>query len=245
MPHAISLKTLVITKGLAPDEPTAERMILAGEILLNGQIMDKPGMLIAAETQLSLKPKMPYVGRGGLKLQHALETFKIDVTDMTAADVGASTGGFTHCLLKQGAERVYAIDVGRGQLDEKLRKNPRVVNMEKTNARELSALPECVNLVTIDVSFISLKTILPVIIRWMKPNGMIITLIKPQFESPRKLVPKGGVIEDSALRERIVQKVVENAEALGLQCLGLTPSPIKGHDGNEEWLAYFQKIPTE
>ena len=193
------LDILLYKRGLTPSREQARRLIMAAQVLVNGQRVDKPGTRVPLTATITIKEKPAYVSRGGLKLEAALRAFKVDVRGIVAADIGASTGGFTDCLLQHGATRVYAIDVGYGQLAWRLRQDPRVVVMERVNARYLRALPEPVDLATVDVSFISLKLVLPAARQLLKPNGQIIALIKPQFEAGRKQVGKGGVVKDCLL----------------------------------------------
>jgi len=230
---------LLVRQGLASSRSQAKVLILAGEVRTPDGRVQKPSELLAADTQLMLDQGPRYVSRGGLKLEAALHTFRIDVTGLVAADLGASTGGFTDCLLQHGAARVYAIDVGYGQLDYRLRQDPRVVVMERTNARYLESLPEAVDLVVIDTSFISLKLILPAARRIAKQDASVIALIKPQFEAGREAVGRRGVVKDEKVRERAVRDVLSFALDEGFRLLGLMRSPIAGPAGNEEFLAYL------
>jgi 23S rRNA (cytidine1920-2'-O)/16S rRNA (cytidine1409-2'-O)-methyltransferase len=234
------LDRLLVERGLVGSRELAKRLILAGEVLVNGQVGGKPGQQVPTDVDLAVKEPPPYVGRGGLKLEAALEAFPVDVAGVVAADVGASTGGFTDCLLQRGAERVYAIDVGYGQLDWGLRQDPRVVVMERTNARYLEALDELVDLVVADVSFISLRLILPAARQWLRPSGQIITLIKPQFEAGRRQVGKGGVIRDPAVHRSVLEGVLGWAATENLGPQGLIRSPLVGPAGNVEFLAWFR-----
>lgn len=231
------LDVLVAERGLAESRNRAQRLIRAGEVRVDGQLVDKPSTQVAEEARITLEAKPPFVSRGGKKLQAALERFGIDVTGTVAADVGASTGGFTDCLLQHGARRVYAIDVGYGQLHWKLRNDPRVVLMERTNARYLKSLPEEVDLVTVDVSFISLDLILPAAVRWLTPAGQVLALIKPQFEAGPQNVEKGGVVRDPDVHRRVLDHVLTQAAELNLSLRGLMPSPLRGPAGNVEFLA--------
>ena len=234
------LDRLLVQRGLVDSRELAKRLILAGKVLVNGQLGGKPGQQVPADVDLVVKEPPPYVGRGGLKLEAALDAFPVEVTGVVAADVGACTGGFTDCLLQRGASRVYAIDVGYGQLDWGLRQDPRVVVMERTNARYLEALDELVDLVVADVSFISLKLILPAALLWLRPGGQMITLIKPQFEAGRRQVGKGGVVRDPAVHREVLEGVLGWAAAAGLGPQGLIRSPITGPAGNVEFLAWFR-----
>lgn len=229
--------------GLTPSREQARRLIMAGEVLVNGQLVDKPATAVALEAEITLKAKPRFVSRGGEKLEAALEQFGVAVTGQVCADVGASTGGFTDCLLQHGAAKVYAIDVGHGILDYKLRIDPRVVVMEETNARHAERLPEPVQFVSVDASFISLKILLPVIKNWFAPNAPATTicLIKPQFEAGRKDVSKGGgVIRDVAVHRRVLEEVLNFAAAEGWAVRGLLRSPLVGPKGNAEFLAWLE-----
>jgi len=233
------LDELVGQLGLAATLEEARRLILAGRVLVDGRVVDKVGTQVRREAQIEVRPSPPYVSRGGLKLQRALEAFGIRPQGWVAADVGASTGGFTDCLLQRGVARVYAIDVGYGQLAWKLRQDPRVVVMERTNARTLSALPEPVDLVTIDVSFISLRLILPQAREWLSPTGQVIALIKPQFEVARWQVGQGGVVRDPDAHRAALYGVLKWAVESGWVLSGITRSPIRGPKGNLEFLAWL------
>jgi 23S rRNA (cytidine1920-2'-O)/16S rRNA (cytidine1409-2'-O)-methyltransferase len=217
---------------------------MAGSVLVDGQVVDKPGKRVAVDADITIRqPDIPYVSRGGLKLQKAIEHFRVDVTGKIAIDVGASTGGFTDCLLQNGAELVYAVDVGYGQLDWKLRNDKRVVVIERTNIRyvQKEQFQREIDLATIDVSFISLDKVLPVVVSLIRPGGQIITLIKPQFEAGRHNVGKGGVVKDPDTHRQVIQKVCDVADAVMLTVRGLTYSPIKGPAGNIEYLIWLQK----
>jgi len=230
-----------VERGWAESQAEAQRIIRAGEVRVDGQIVDKPGTQVAVDALLALKEKPPFVSRGGEKLEAALSHFEIEVTGRVAADVGASSGGFTDCLLQRGACRVYAIDVGYGQLDWKLRNDPRVVVMERTNARYLEQLPQPVHLVTIDVSFISLELILPRAVGWLNPGGEVVTLIKPQFEARRHQVEKGGVVRDPQVHRQVLERITRAAAQLDLGLRGLMPSPLLGPAGNREFLAWWRE----
>lgn len=236
------LDILLCDRGLAPSREKARAMIMAGEVSVNGNLVDKPGSQVDIESQIAVKSKTRYVSRGGEKLHHALAEFRLEIQGWVCADVGASTGGFTDCLLQHGAERVYAIDVGYGQIDYRLRQDYRVILMERTNARYLESLPERVQLVTVDASFISLKLLLPAIHRWLRPNASVVALIKPQFEAGRESVGKGGVVRDSAVHRNVLQEVLSFAQQIGLSPRGLTTSPIRGPAGNIEFLAWLQLV---
>ncbi len=233
---------LLVAQGLAPSRERAQALILAGTVYLKGLRIDKPGQTLAEGAELEVRGHdHPYASRGGLKLEKALDSFSIDVTDAVALDVGASTGGFTDCLLQRGARKVYAVDVGKGQLDWKLRQDSRVVTLEQLNARYLAEehVPEPVDFACVDVSFISLELVLPAIARRLAPDARLVTLIKPQFEAGKGEVGKGGVVKDPATHERVLQKVLESALGLELDLIGLTWSPVRGPAGNIEFLAGF------
>jgi len=232
---------LLVTRGLATSRQAAQKLILAGEVFIGENRADKPGMPVAADAPVHIRQGMPYVSRGGLKLAAALDAFALNVADLTCADVGASTGGFTDCLLQRGAVRVYAIDVGYGQIDWKLRRDPRVVMMERTNARYLESLPELVDLATVDASFISLTLILPKVHGWLKPDGQVVTLVKPQFEAGRDQVGKGGVVRDPTVRADVLRRVLLWANARELTPLGAIRSPLTGPAGNVEFLARLKR----
>ena len=215
---------------------------MARRVLINGQIADKSGSAVADGDELRIsEPEHPWVSRGGIKLAHALEHFKIDVSGKTCADIGASTGGFTDVLLKKGAAKVYAIDVGYGQLDVSLRNDPRVIVREKVNARFLEAadFDAPIAFVSIDVSFISLKLILPAVAKFLR--GDLVALIKPQFEVGKGEVGKGGIVRDEAKRSAAVQSVVEFAREIGFDVRGVIESPVKGAEGNVEYLMYGRR----
>lgn len=234
------LDKLLVDRGLIETRARARAMIMAGEVRVNGERVDKAGTPVPLDAAIELTAPMPYVSRGGFKLAGALDAFGVVVAGRVCADVGACTGGFTDVLLQQGAARVFAIDVGQGQLEWKLRQNPRVVVLERTNARYLESLPEPVALVTIDVSFISLRLILPAVARWLAPAADVIALIKPQFEAGPESVGKGGIVRDPAVRRRVLEDVLGWAVGNGWGVAGLTPSSIQGTDGNVEYLAWLR-----
>lgn len=227
---------LVVT-GLVETRSRARAMILAGDVLVNSQRETRAGRPVGEQDNVTLRQKPRFVSRGGEKLDHALEAFGIAVAGLLAADLGASTGGFTDCLLQRGASRVYAVDVGHGQLDLRVRDDSRVVVLEKTNARFLEALPEPVGLVVIDVSFISLGLIFPVAARLLKPGGRCVPLIKPQFEAGRDEIGKGGVVRDSSIHRLVLERTVALATDNGFGLQGLVASPLQGPAGNIEFLA--------
>jgi 23S rRNA (cytidine1920-2'-O)/16S rRNA (cytidine1409-2'-O)-methyltransferase len=239
------LDVAVVERGLADTRSRAKALIMAGDVLVNGQRETRAGHNVGLADDLALREKPRFVSRGGEKLDHALTSFGIDVAGLVAADLGASTGGFTDCLLQRGVERVYAVDVGYGQLDERVRTDPRVVSMERTNARYLEALPEPVNLVVIDVSFISLALIFPVVDRILKQGGTCVPLIKPQFEAGRDDVGKGGVVRDPAIHEKVLRAAIDAALENHLSTLGLVASPLRGPAGNIEFLAHLVKGEVE
>jgi 23S rRNA (cytidine1920-2'-O)/16S rRNA (cytidine1409-2'-O)-methyltransferase len=233
------LDQLVVEQGLAETRSKAQALILAGLVWSGDKRLDKPGISVAADTLLSLKGKdHPWVSRGGVKLAHALEHFKIDPKGSVALDIGASTGGFTDVLLQKGAAKVYAVDVGHGQLDWKLRNDKRVVVLERINARHVSAkeVPEPVDLVTCDASFIGLETVLPAPLALAKPEARLVALIKPQFEVGPKRVGKGGVVRDPALHQEVCGRIAAWVSSQGWRVLGIETSPLKGPEGNAEFL---------
>jgi len=237
------LDRLMAERGLAPSREKAQALIMAGQVVVGDHTVDKAGRQVAVDADIRIKgDPLPYVSRGGLKLKKALDEFGVDVTGLVAIDVGASTGGFTDCLLQSGALKVFAVDVGYGQLAWKLQQDPRVVSMEKTNIRyllpeQLDALPE---LAVIDASFISLSKVLPATVNLVKPGGRIIALIKPQFEVGKGEVGKGGIVRDPAAHERVVDAVRQTAWEMGLIVAGLCESPITGADGNHEFLILLE-----
>lgn len=233
------LDKLMMERGLTPSRERAQALIMAGQVVVGEHTVDKAGQQVSVDSDIRIKGEiLPFVSRGGLKLRKALDEFRIDVSGLVAIDVGASTGGFTDCLLQAGAEKVFAVDVGYGQLAWSLRQDPRVVSMEKTNIRNL--LPEHLDqvpvLAVIDASFISLAKVLLPTVNLIKPGGRIIALIKPQFEVGKGEVGKGGIVRDPAAHERAVEGVRQAALGLGLSVEGLCDSPIKGADGNREFL---------
>jgi 23S rRNA (cytidine1920-2'-O)/16S rRNA (cytidine1409-2'-O)-methyltransferase len=239
------LDEAVTRLGLAPTRSKARAMIMAGDVMVNGLPSLQAGTAVKPQDEVTLKSKPRFVSRGGEKLDHALNEFEIDVNGYACADLGASTGGFTDCLLQRGASRVYAIDVGYGQIDQKLRDDPRVIVEERVNARYLESLPEPIDLVVIDVSFISLSLILPVAARVLKPTGICVPLVKPQFEAGRKDVGKGGVVRDAAIHRRVLEQVAGYAEANSFAVSGVTTSPIVGPAGNVEFLMKLTRDDAE
>lgn len=233
------LDKLLVDRGLAPSRERAQALILAAKVLVDGHRVTKAGRLVSLDSLITLTGEdHPYVSRGGLKLERALDELKLSVEGLVAMDVGASTGGFTDCLLQRGALRVYAVDVGYGQLAWKLRQDPRVVVIERQNIRSISPdlIPEPIQLVTIDTSFISLKLVIPAVLPLLAHGAILVALIKPQFEAGRAQVGKGGVVRDPAIHDEVCRSTVELAESLGCGVLGVTPSPILGPKGNREFL---------
>ncbi len=234
------LDKLLVDRGLVTTRARARAHIMAGEVTVNGSRVDKAGTEVPRDAQIEMAAPMPYVSRGGYKLAGALDQFGLSVAGAVAADVGACTGGFSDVLLQRGAARVYAIDVGQGQLDWKLRQDERVVVMERTNARYVDALPEPVDVAVIDVSFISLKLILPAVRKWLKADGDVIALIKPQFEAGPEWVGKGGIVRDPAVHRAVLTDLLGWATAEGWGVRGLSRSSIQGADGNVEYLVWLQ-----
>jgi 23S rRNA (cytidine1920-2'-O)/16S rRNA (cytidine1409-2'-O)-methyltransferase len=236
------LDKLLVTRGLAETRAKAQSLILAGQVFSGGQRLDKAGQLVPIDIYLTIREPMPFVGRGGLKLTAALDHFGIEVAGKICLDIGASTGGFSDCMLQRGAARIVAIDVGRGQLDWKLRQDSRVELREGVNARYLSPddFTDRFDIVTADVSFISLTKILPVVPRLLNEHAVVITLIKPQFEVGREEVGKGGIVRDEAAQRRVVEEITSFAAGLGMRERGVIASPILGADGNREFLACFE-----
>lgn len=238
------LDRLLVQRGVVASREEGMRRILAGEVLVNDRPVSKAGSLVDANAVIRLKGRsLPYVSRGGLKLEKALDEFRIEALDKLVLDVGASTGGFTDCLLARGAQKVYAVDVGYGQLHWKLRTDPRVVVLERKNVRYLQAeeLPATPQLATIDVSFISLRLVLPKIKELLAPGGEIVALIKPQFEVGKGKVGKGGVVRSHEEQLRVVEEIRQAAEAMGLQVKGVTESPLLGPRGNREFFIHLVK----
>jgi 23S rRNA (cytidine1920-2'-O)/16S rRNA (cytidine1409-2'-O)-methyltransferase len=233
------LDLILVERGLAPSREKARAMIMAGEVSVNGHVSDKPGTQIQVAAEVVIRNKPRFVSRGGDKLAWALQQFQVDVSGRICADVGASTGGFTDCLLQSGAVRVYAVDVGYGQLDYALRQDKRVVVLERTNARFLQCLDEQVSLTVVDASFISLRLLLPTIKNWLLPEADIITLIKPQFEAGRDEIGKGGVVKNRDIHIRVIREILSFATQQHFAIRGLTVSPLKGPAGNVEFLAWL------
>jgi len=243
------LDQALVEKGLCESREKAKRAILAGQVRVNQQLARKPSDPVKAQDNIELSAPEKFVSRGGFKLDHALDHFQLDISGQTTVDLGASTGGFTDCLLQRGAAKVYAVDVGKGQFAWKLRRDPRVVVMEKTNARHLTPdkFPQPfvpVHLVTADCSFISLRKIIPAAVVLLRPSGKILALIKPQFEAGRKEADRGaGVIRDPDIHQRVLREIEEFVAAQpGLRWFGMTESPLIGPAGNKEFLALIEKI---
>ena len=237
----------MVSRGLADTRAKAQALILAGRVQVDGRPVTKAGTLVPADAAVEvMEPASPYVSRGGDKLAAALDHFGVDPSGKVCLDAGASTGGFSHVLLLRGAARVYAVDVGYGQLAPQVRHDPRVVVLERTNIRFLpqEAIPEPVDLATLDLSFISLTLVLSKIVEFLNPGGEILALVKPQFEVGKDRVGKGGVVRDPALQQEAVDKVAQAARQLGLRVSAGFPSPLKGPKGNQEYFLYV-KVPTE
>ena len=244
MSNKTRLDVLLVERGFAPTRQKAQAIIMAGSVFVAGQRVDKPGTAVANEAELEVRGHtLRYVSRGGLKLEKAMQTFPITLEGKTCADIGASTGGFTDCMLQNGARRVYAVDVGYGQLDWKLRSDERVVCLERTNARYLSTeqIPEPLDFASIDVSFISLKLIFPALYPLLREGGEIACLIKPQFEAGREKVGKKGVVRDPAVHLEVLQQFLRHAKENNFTVLGITYSPIRGPEGNIEYLGFLRK----
>jgi 23S rRNA (cytidine1920-2'-O)/16S rRNA (cytidine1409-2'-O)-methyltransferase len=244
----VRIDLLLVQKNLAESREKARAMIMAGLVLVDEMRMDKPGSLVSPSSQVLVRePYPPFVSRGGVKLEAALEAFSVDVTDKVILDVGASTGGFTDCLLQRGAGKVVALDVGYGQLHWKLRQDPRVVVLEKTNIRHLEpgAFEGRMDGAVIDVSFISLKLVVPVVSRLLKDQGFIITLVKPQFEVGKGQIGKGGVVRDPALHEEVMEGLMQFFRTQGWEVAAHMPSPLLGPKGNKEFLVYLRRVTSK
>jgi 23S rRNA (cytidine1920-2'-O)/16S rRNA (cytidine1409-2'-O)-methyltransferase len=229
------IDSLLVEKGLAESRTKAQALVMAGEVSVGGKSVIKPGTLVAEEAEISVLQPSPFVSRGGIKLDYALDRFHLDVTSKVAADIGASTGGFTDCLLQRGAVRVYAVDVGYGQLDYRLRRDKRVVVMERVNARYPIPLPEKVDLATIDLSFISVEKVIPSVVQLLKDEGYLVVLLKPQFEAQRSEVGRGGIIKKPLVHARVLGRFIAWVAGHGLRLGGLVASPILGAEGNTEF----------
>ena len=233
------LDVLLVERELADTRQRAQALILAGVVQVNGQRVDKAGTPVLEDAEITVRAPLKYVSRGGLKLEGALDAFHLDPRGKVCADLGASTGGFTDCLLQGGATRVYAIDVGYGQLAWKLRNDPRVVTMDRINIRHLESLPEPIDLATIDTAFISLTLILPVAKRLLQPCGEAVALVKPQFEAGREQVGKGGIVREPRVHRAVIEKIAQHALENGWRVRGLARSPITGADGNVEFFIHL------
>ena len=236
---------LLLERGIVTSREKAKALIMAGQVIVNDKRVDKAGEMVPSEADIRIKgDQLPFVSRGGLKLEHAINHFNINLTGKTAVDVGASTGGFTDCLLQRGISKVYAVDVGYGQMDLKVKNDARVVPIERTNIRDMNRdnIPEEVDIAVIDVSFISLIKVLPHVIPLLKEKGEIVALIKPQFEVGKGEVGKGGIVRDDKKVEKVLDDVTRFSEESGLEVAGLTPSPILGAKGNREFLIYLIKL---
>jgi 23S rRNA (cytidine1920-2'-O)/16S rRNA (cytidine1409-2'-O)-methyltransferase len=229
------IDSLLVERGLVESRAKAQALIMAGEVEVGGKTVTKSGTLVAEEAAITILKPPPFVSRGGIKLDYALDHFQLDVSSKTAADIGASTGGFTDCLLKRGAERVYAVDVGYGQLDYRLRRDPRVVVMERVNARYPIPLPERLDLATVDLSFISVEKVIPSVAQLVKDDGYLLVLIKPQFEAKRSEVGKGGIVKQAAIHARVLGRFIRWVVGHGFRLGGLVASPILGASGNREF----------
>lgn len=242
------LDVLLTEKNIFPSREKAKASIMAGLIYVDGQRIDKPGTPVDENSEITVKESLcPYVSRGGLKLEKALGLFGFTLEGAVAVDIGASTGGFTDCMLQKGAKKVFAIDVGYGQLDWKLRNDPRVVNMEKVNIRylDMDTVDKDIDFISIDVSFISLKLVFPVAAQLLSDSGSLVCLVKPQFEAGRNQVGKKGIVRDPAIHEEVIKNVTAYAEDNGLYCHGLTYSPVTGTKGNIEYLMFLKKEPSD
>lgn len=238
------IDVLLFERGLAPSREKARTLIMAGSVYVNNQKFDKPGDTVSDDAEIEVRGStLKYVSRGGLKLEKAMQLFPIDLNRKICMDIGASTGGFTDCMLQNGAQKVYSVDVGYGQLAWQLRQDPRVVNLERTNARYLTReqVPEEIDFFSVDVSFISLRIILSAVRPLLRDGGQAVCLIKPQFEAGREKVGKKGVVRDRAVHEEVVETICRFALENGYSVLGLTFSPVKGPEGNIEYLVYLEK----
>ncbi|OGO06913.1 MAG: hypothetical protein A2Z76_01440 [Chloroflexi bacterium RBG_13_56_8b] len=234
------IDNLLVERGLAESRAKAQALIMAGEVKVEGKAAIKPGTLVAEEAAITLLQPPPFVSRGGIKLAFALDQFQLEVSSKVVADIGASTGGFTDCLLTKGASRVYAVDVGYGQLDYRLRQDKRVVVMERVNARYPISLPEKVDLATLDLSFISVEKVIPSVARLLKDDGYLVVLLKPQFEAKRNEVGKGGIVRQPIVHARVIGRFVGWAVEHGFRLGGLVSSPILGASGNMEFFVLLR-----
>ncbi|SHJ48822.1 TlyA family RNA methyltransferase [Paramaledivibacter caminithermalis] len=247
MKKKVRIDTLLVERNYFESREKAKKSLMSGIVYVNNLLVDKPGMKVDSDADIEIKGKaLPYVSRGGLKLEKAIKKYNIDLKGKICMDVGASTGGFTDCMLQNGAKKVYSIDVGYGQLDWKLRQDDRVISMERTNIRYVKPedIEDKIDFASIDVSFISLKIVLPVVKSLVKENGKIVFLIKPQFEAGRSKVGKNGVVRDKGVHREVIEDILNFAIEIGLTVNELTFSPIKGPKGNREFLAYVSNIPS-
>lgn len=236
------IDSLLVDRGLVESRAKAQALIMAGEVVVEGKVAIKPGTLVTEEATITILEPPPFVSRGGIKLDYALDQFQLNVSAKVVADIGASTGGFTDCLLKRGASRVYVIDVGYGQLDYRLRQDSRVVVMDRVNARYPIPLPEKVDLATIDLSFISVEKVIPSVAKLLQDNGSLLVLIKPQFEARRREVGKGGVIKEPIVHARVLGRFIGWMIGHNFRLGGLVASPILGASGNKEFFALLRLI---
>ena len=246
MGNKTRLDVLLVERGLQESRQRAQAMVMSGQVYVDGRRVDKPGATVSNDAEIEIRGNtLQYVSRGGLKLEKAMASFPITLEGAVCADIGASTGGFTDCMLQNGAAKVYAVDVGYGQLAWKLRSDERVVCLERTNARYLTReqIPEALDFASIDVSFISLRLILPPLAALLREGGQIVSLVKPQFEAGREKVGKKGVVRDPAVHREVLEQFLEHARDAGFAVLGLTYSPIRGPEGNIEYLGYLEKGP--
>ena len=242
------LDAVMVQQGMVPSRQRAKTLIQNGQISVNGKVCTKPAFAVSETDRIAMEGSdIPFVGRGGLKLEHAVQQMRLSLEGMVCLDIGASTGGFTDCMLQNGAVKVYSVDVGHGQLDWKLRSNPQVVNMEKTNIKVVTKdlLGEMVDFISTDVSFISVTKIIPAVHSILKEEGSLVILIKPQFEAGREKVGKGGIIKDPKVHAEVIEDTLEAFKEEHLYCHGLTYSPIKGGSGNIEFLAWLKQTPPE
>jgi 23S rRNA (cytidine1920-2'-O)/16S rRNA (cytidine1409-2'-O)-methyltransferase len=239
--HKIRLDSLLVEKGLVESRAKAQALIMAGDVSVGGNTATKAGMLVDESVEVAIVEPPPFVGRGGIKLDYALNEFGLDISGRVVADIGASTGGFTDCLLKRGASRVYAVDVGYGQLDYHLRRDKRVVVMDRVNARYPFSLPEKVDLVTIEVSFISVEKVIPSVASLLKDGGYLLVLLKPQFEAKKREVGKGGVIREPQVQARVLGRFIIWLASHGFRRGGLVVSPILGASGNKEFFILLRR----
>jgi 23S rRNA (cytidine1920-2'-O)/16S rRNA (cytidine1409-2'-O)-methyltransferase len=239
------LDALLVDRGLFETRSRAAAAVMAGDVSVSGSPARKPGELVPDDVELAVTEAPAFVSRGGIKLTNALDAFGIDPTGMACLDAGASTGGFTDVLLSRGARTVYAVDVGRAQLLDRLRRDSRVVSMERTNLRELTALPEPIDLATLDLSFISLRLVLPAVRGLLADDGRVVALVKPQFEAGREDVPRGGVVRDAAVWQRVLDDLARDASTAGLHPHRAIRSPITGSDGNVEFLVDLRRHPAD